>query len=89
MSDERTLELTHPIDTVLPLDAESGDRSQRTYHAVVHLVVPDCDRYGNVIDTTAAASDYIAETLRDRFLDWGYVSSASCGDLGGPVEIQA
>lgn len=49
--------------------------TQPAYHAVVHLLVPCFDCNGNPVDSQAAAEDYISETMRGLFLDWGYVRS--------------
>ncbi len=47
--------------------------NQPAYYAVVHLLVPCFDRNGNPVESQAEAEDYISETLRGLFLDWGYV----------------
>lgn len=69
-----------------PLPTET----QNAYHAVIHLVVPD-------VGSEAAASDYIAETLRDQFLDWSYVRESDDdfndtplgeGELQTPIRIR-
>lgn len=65
--------ITYGIQEATALPTET----QPAYHAVIHLVVPD-------MGSDAAASDYIAETLRDQFLDWSYVREAD-DDTGGNV----
>lgn len=63
----------NPIAESLPYDSSVSDDTQPAWHAVVHLCIPHIDENGTPVDTVAAAEDYIAETLRDKFLDWGYV----------------
>lgn len=65
---------------------EPGE-TQPAYHAVVHLLVPCFDRNGTPVDSQASAEDYIAETLRGEFLDWGYVVDAESGDRQTPLPI--
>lgn len=69
-----------------PDDCDTHDHeTQPAWHAVVHLVVPCFDRNGNPVDSVAAAQDYISETLRNQFLDWGYLR-ATDPETGEPVE---
>lgn len=70
--------ITYGMQDDRPLPTET----QPAYHAVVHLVVPD-------VGSEAAASDYIAETLRDMFLDWQYVATAEDDEstLQTPIRI--
>ena len=86
----------NPIDERLSLDSEIPDGTQVAFHAVVHLLVPCVDRAGNPIRDIIDASDYIAETIRDEFLDWGYVmgidqetgeASTNPDDRQSPIEI--
>lgn len=76
----------HPIAEALPFDSDVPDAAQPAWHAVVHLVVPCVDRNGTPVDSQAAAEDYIAETLRKQFLDWGYVLTED-GDRQTPIPI--
>lgn len=71
--------ITYGSQESAPLPTET----QPAYHAVIHLVVPD-------VGSEAAASDYIAETLRDQFLDWSYVtvSDESDDSLQTPIKIK-
>jgi hypothetical protein len=63
-----------PIAESLPFHAnEQPTGQQRAYHAVVHLLVPCFDQNGNPVVSKTEAEDYISETLRGLFLDWGYV----------------
>jgi len=65
---------------------------QPAYHAVVHLLVPCFDAAGNPVTSQAEAEDYIAETLRGQFLDWGYVHATDpeTGDvIEGPEGMQS
>ncbi len=51
--------------------------TQPAWVATIRIVVPCADRNGVRVDVEAAAEDYIAETLRGEFLDWGYVERVS------------
>ena len=75
-----------PIAESLPYDSDVPEEVQNAWHAVVHLVVPCRDRNGAPVDTETEACDYIAETLRERFLDWGYVETAG-RDRQRPIPI--
>lgn len=76
-----------PIAESLPYDSVilDGGTTQPAYHAVVHLLVPCFDRNGNPVDSEAAAQDYVSETLRGLFLDWGYVR-ATDPETGEAIE---
>lgn len=66
--------MTNPIVDALPYHTdEEPTGTQDAWHAVIHLVIPHTDINGNPVDTEADASDYVSETLRGQFLDWGYV----------------
>lgn len=73
-------------------DAPLPEQTQPAYHAVVHLVVPGTHNggphHGEPIGE-AGAADYIAETLRDQFLDWQYVTIYEDGDgaYQSPIHI--
>lgn len=86
----------NPIEETLPSDSPVRGGSQTAWHAVVHLLVPCRDNHGNPVSTQAAAEDYISETLRGQFLDWGYVRATDLetdepilGESGfqGPIPI--
>lgn len=75
-----------PIAESLPYDSDVPEEVQDAWHAVVHLVVPCRDGNGAAVDNAAAAADYITETLRGRFLDWGYVATPE-GDPQTPIPV--
>lgn len=85
----------HPaLAETLPVHTdELPTATQPAFHAVVHLLVPGVNDKSEPMDETWA-SDWISETLRDRFLDWGYVRDAfdlgtmTEGDLQTPVRIE-
>jgi hypothetical protein len=62
--------ITDQIKERLPYDAEVPATTQRAYHAVVHLIIP---HVGESIEDESDAMEYVSETLRKNFLDWGYV----------------
>jgi hypothetical protein len=66
-------EIQSPIKDRLPYDSEIPAATQKAFHAVVHLVIPSVDPFGVAIDDESGAMEYLSETLRDNFLDWGYV----------------
>lgn len=81
--------MSNPILDSLPCDTDTEQTgSQAAWHAVVHLVVPCTDLNGTAVDSAAAASDYISETLRGRFLDWGYVLAPDVEGTGEPTAPQ-
>lgn len=86
--------MLHPaIDTSLPFDTDAEPTgSQPAFHAVVHLVIPGVDEDGRPMDADAA-SEWISEALRERFLDWAFVpatdpETGEVGDLQEPISIQ-
>ena len=86
MSDAARPGPVDPIAESLPYDSDAPEEVQVAWHAVVHLVVPCRDRNGAPVDIETEACDYIAEALRGRFLDWGYVGTAE-GDRQRPIPI--
>ena len=74
-----------PIEARLPYDAAVPAGTQVAFHAVVHLVIPCVDAFGTPVGNVDDACDYVSETLRDQFLDWGYVVAVDL-ETGAPVE---
>lgn len=74
-------EQSNPIKESLPYDSEIPGGVQPAYEAFVRVLVPCVDVNGTPVNTVAAAADYIAETLRSQFLDWGYPAWAPCPSL--------
>jgi hypothetical protein len=66
-------DISSPIKERLAYESDLPEATQVAYHAVVHLLIPCVDPFGIAIDDESAAMEYVSETLRDNFLDWGYV----------------
>lgn len=60
--------------------------TQPAWSAVVHLLIPHTDRYGTAVTTPDQAMEYISETLRGEFLDWGYAINIEHATVF-PVEV--
>lgn len=76
--------MNDPIGESLPYDAEKPEATQIAWYAVVHILIPSHDRAGTPVDSEAAACDYVSETLRNQFLDWGYDRGYN---LPSPIEV--
>jgi hypothetical protein len=79
--------VNNPIAESLPYDSPVPDELQwqPAWHAVIHVLLPHTDKNGTLVVSTADAEDYISETLRGQFLDWGYVRAID-PETGEPVE---
>lgn len=90
--DPPAVEMHPAIAETLPFHTdEDPTGTQPAFHAVIHVVVPGVDEHGQPMDE-ARASDWIAELLRFRVLDWGYVRSFDLetlepGDPQTPIPI--
>jgi hypothetical protein len=65
--------MRNPIADTLPPGEDEPSGLQTAWHAVVHILVPCIDKSGVPVESETAAIDYISETLRSEFLDWGYM----------------
>lgn len=68
-----------PIQEALPFHTDKEPKGvQVAWKATINILVPCVDKNGEPVSNLAEAQDYVSETLRGLFLDWGYVKA----DLG-------
>jgi hypothetical protein len=64
--------MSNPIGESLPYDSALPSDTQSAWVCTIRVLIPHTDVNGTPVRSEAAASDYLSETLRGQFLDWGF-----------------
>lgn len=68
--------MKNPIQEALPFHTQEQPQGvQVAWKATINILVPCVDKNGQPVSNLAEAQDYVSETLRGQFLDWGYVKA--------------
>lgn len=78
-------EISTPIKDRLEAGSLIPEESQVAYHCVVHILIPNRDRFGQMISGEEEAERYLGEILDEEFLDWDYLT-ASDPETGEAIE---